>query len=58
MIMKILYCRDAGFDCDAVVRAESDQEVLNQATQHAKDVHGVEPTPELAENLSLLINEE
>ncbi len=56
--MKVLYCRDAGFDCDAVVRAESEQEVLNQAANHAKNVHGIEPSPELAENLSLLINEE
>ncbi|HSP40288.1 MAG TPA: DUF1059 domain-containing protein [Gillisia sp.] len=56
--MKTLYCRDAGFDCDAVVRAETEQEVLTQATQHARDVHGVNPTPELAENLSLLITEE
>lgn len=56
--MKILYCRDAGFDCDTVVRAETELEVLNQATQHAKEVHGVDPSPELAENLSLLINEE
>jgi predicted small metal-binding protein len=56
--MKILYCRDAGFDCDAVVRAENEQEVLNQAAKHAKEVHGVEPTPELADSLSLLINEE
>jgi len=56
--MKTLYCRDAGFDCDAVVRAESEQEVLNMATEHARDVHGVDPSPELAENLSLLITEE
>lgn len=56
--MKTLYCRDAGFDCDAVVRAESEQEVLTQAAQHARDVHGVNPTPELADNLSMLITEE
>lgn len=56
--MKILYCRDAGFDCNAVVRAETENEVLNQAAEHARDVHGVNPTPELAEDLSLLIIEE
>jgi len=56
--MKALYCRDAGFDCDAVVRAETEQEVLNQAAKHAKDVHGVNPTPQLAEDLTPLIVEE
>ena len=56
--MKTLYCRDAGCDCEAVVRAETEQEVLTRAAQHARDVHGVNPTPELAENLSLLITEE
>ena len=56
--MKTLNCRDAGFDCDAVVMAETEQEVLNQAAEPARDVHGVNPTPELADNLSLLINEE
>lgn len=56
--MKTLYCRDAGFDCDAVVRAKTDQEVLTQAAKHARDVHGVNPTPELANDLSQLITEE
>ncbi len=56
--MKTLYCRDAGFYCNAVVRAKTEQEVLNQEARHAKEVHGVNPTPELADNLSLLINEE
>jgi predicted small metal-binding protein len=36
-----LRCRDAGFDCDAVVRAESDDEVMAQATEHVRDVHGM-----------------
>jgi len=56
--MKTLYCRDAGFDCDTVVRAETEQEVLARATEHARDAHGVNPNPDLAENLSLLITEE
>jgi len=56
--MKTLYCRDAGFDCSTVLRAETEQEVLAKATVHARDVHGVNPSPELAESLSLLITEE
>ncbi|WP_205677203.1 DUF1059 domain-containing protein [Antarcticibacterium arcticum] len=34
--MKTIYCRDAGFDCDAVIRGESPQKVLNQAAIHVK----------------------
>ncbi len=46
--MKELKCRDAGFDCDAVVHGESVDEVMAQAGPHAKDVHDVEVTPEMA----------
>lgn len=56
--MKTLHCRDAGFDCNAVVRAETEQEVLHQAATHAREVHGINPTPELAEELTPLIREE
>jgi len=56
--MKVLHCRDAGFDCEHVVRAESEEEVLRQAAEHAQAVHGVEVTPELAEQVKRLIREE
>ncbi len=36
-----LHCRDVGFDCDAVVVAESDDDVLTQVADHAKSVHGM-----------------
>lgn len=38
---KELHCRDVGFDCDAVVTAESEGDVLAQVADHAKDVHGL-----------------
>lgn len=37
-----LNCRDVGFDCEAVVRADSDDEVMAQAAVHAREVHGLE----------------
>ncbi|HEX7255168.1 MAG TPA: DUF1059 domain-containing protein [Gaiellaceae bacterium] len=37
-----LNCADIGFECDAVIRAESDEEVMAQAATHARDVHGLE----------------
>lgn len=56
--MKTLHCSDAGFDCKGVIRASSDEEVLRQAAEHARTVHGVQPSPELARQLKTLIKEE
>jgi predicted small metal-binding protein len=38
---KELHCRDVGFDCDAVVSGENDEEILVQVVEHAKGVHGL-----------------
>ena len=56
--MKTLHCADAGFDCKGVIRADSEAEVLNQAAEHARTVHGVQVTPALAQQLRTLIKEE
>lgn len=57
-VMRTLHCRDAGYDCDGVIRGNSDEEVMGQAAQHARDVHGVEATPEVSEQMRNLIREE
>jgi predicted small metal-binding protein len=41
-VTRELMCRDVGFDCDAVVRADSDEEVLAQVATHAREVHGLQ----------------
>ena len=46
--MKIIACRDAGFNCDAVLQATTEQEVLQLAGKHAQQVHGVTLTPLVA----------
>ena len=51
-------CRDVGFDCDGVVRAESEEELLRQVAEHAQTVHGVEVTPELVEQMKSLVHED
>lgn len=56
--MKTLSCRDAGFDCEGVIRAASEEEILRQAADHASAEHNVEVTPELAEQLKTLIRDE
>jgi predicted small metal-binding protein len=56
--MKILHSRDAGYDCEGVIRGKSEDEVLNQAATHALELHGVSVTPELAEQRKTLIKDE
>jgi len=55
---KVLYCRDLGFDCEAVVRAESEDEILTQAAEHAQTVHNVNDiSPELVKAVRAAIRE-
>jgi predicted small metal-binding protein len=39
--MKELHCRDVGFDCDGVIRAATEEDVLRQAARHAESAHGL-----------------
>ena len=43
---KLLRCRDVGFDCDAEIRAESEEEVLEKAARHASEAHGIHEMPD------------
>ncbi len=56
--MKVLRCRDVGFECDHEIHAQSEKEVLRQAAEHAQQKHGVEVTPELAAKVQTLIRDE
>jgi predicted small metal-binding protein len=42
---KQLSCRDAGVDCDFMVRTESADEALDITAGHAKRVHGYKDIP-------------
>lgn len=48
-MIKMLKCGDLMPGCDFVVRATSDDVLLEKASLHARDAHGVTVTPELAE---------
>jgi predicted small metal-binding protein len=43
---KVVRCRDVGFDCESVVRAETEEEVLKQVAAHAKTVHNLQTVSE------------
>jgi predicted small metal-binding protein len=42
---KIVHCRDLGFDCDGVVKADTEDAALQLVAEHAKTVHGMETIP-------------
>jgi predicted small metal-binding protein len=56
--MKTLHCSDAGFDCQAVIHAETEDEVLTQAASHALKIHNTVVTEEMARKIKTLIKEE
>ena len=56
--MKTLRCRDAGFDCNEEINAATEEEVLQQAAAHAKEVHHVDVTPEMARQIRGLIHDQ
>ena len=56
---KVVNCRDVGFDCEGVVRAESEKELLAKVAQHAKEVHGLtEVTEEIVAKVQSVTREE
>ena len=55
---KMLRCRDAGVDCDFVVRAETEDEIMEKCAEHAKSVHNMtEISPELAAKVKAAIKD-
>jgi len=56
---KVLRCAEVVPGCDYVARGESENEILQQAAEHARTVHNVaEVTPELAEQVRSAIHDE
>ena len=55
---KVIRCRDGGFDCNEVVRGQTEEEVLQKAGEHAKRDHNIDVTPELAQQVRALIRDE
>lgn len=43
--------------CGHVIRADTEEELLKKAAEHAKSGHGMEPTPELLEQVKAHIEE-
>ena len=48
---KVMKCGDLMPGCDFQAKGATVDEVLQQAAVHAKEVHGLDVTPELAEKV-------
>lgn len=58
-MMKVVNCRDVGFDCDGVVKGETEAETLAKVAEHAQNVHGLdEVTPDVAAKVKSVMHEE
>ena len=55
---KFLHCRDAGFDCDAVVTGATVDDILAQVRSHAAAVHGVDVDTTMERQLQTLIRDD
>ncbi len=56
---KELRCNDVVGNCDFVARGDSEQEIMQQATEHARTAHHVnEITPEMADKVRSAIRDE
>lgn len=56
---KIVHCKDVGFDCDGVVRADTEEGALTLVAEHARTVHGVETvSPEVVAKIKSVMREE
>lgn len=52
----VVQCRDIGFDCEGVVKAENEEDLMKQVAAHAGEVHDIsEVTPELVEKVRAVV---
>ncbi len=56
---KVIRCREVGFDCDGVIRAETEEEALKMVAEHAKTAHGLQDiSEEVLEKVKAAMKEE
>jgi predicted small metal-binding protein len=58
--MKTISCREAGFECDYIVKGQTEEEVIKNGAEHAIKEHGVKSediTPETKEKIRALIRD-
>lgn len=43
LFMKALACRNAGFNCDVVIRGDTEEEIMANTAEHAIKEHNMKP---------------
>lgn len=54
--MKLIRCRDHGYDCPFEAHGHDDAEVLGKAAHHATTEHQLQITPEVVEQVKASIH--
>jgi len=49
--MKLVRCRDHGFDCDFEAHAHTEEEILKKVADHGQSVHNLDITPDVVEQV-------
>lgn len=56
---KVVHCKDVGFDCGYIAKADTEKELMQKVAEHASEVHGLsEVSPEVVEQVRSVIREE
>jgi predicted small metal-binding protein len=56
---KTVSCRDVGMDCDFVAKGETNEDIMQQAAEHARTAHNMtEIPPEVADKVRGAIRDE
>jgi len=58
--MKTISCREAGFECDHVIKGQTEEEVVKNGAEHAIKEHGMKSedmTPEMKEKIRALVRD-
>ena len=58
--MKTISCREAGFECDHVIKGQTEEEVVKNGAEHAIKEHGMKSedmTSEMKEKIRALVRD-
>ena len=55
--MKLVRCRDHGFDCNFEAKAQTEEDVLQMVAEHAQTAYDLDVTPELVEQVRQKMHE-
>lgn len=56
---KVIRCRDIGYDCDGILHAYSEEELLSKVTAHAREQHDLRRvTRDVVEKLRFVMRDE